>query len=258
MNAAQRIDRAARRLIERMRDTDGGADVEDVEEVLRAAESCPSCGKGGVCPCAPAAPVDPLVEALKRELQAAVNVGTAYKRERDEARRALLWLRSFTAYWLLRARKAWEREGWEEGPSEAETQRSIVAVLGNLECDEGTEDEAQVRAARAVLALKMPHHTGPIAAALRAAHEDQPIDKVCNRCSRLPQDHYSGECPDGELVGAGEGRPVRVAFRVGVEVARVLGEMGPSRDLAARGIVERAVRRKAPIVAKGIEKEIGK
>jgi hypothetical protein len=75
-------------------------------------------------------------------------------------------LRDWCAAWLLRARDALYREGWEEGMSEGEMVDALTAVLFNLGCDEGTEDAAQVAEAARLRALPIeyssPKSTGRI------------------------------------------------------------------------------------------------
>ncbi len=76
--------------------------------------------------------------------------------ERERRGIAEAW-RTWAAYWLLRARQAWERQGWEDGPSEAETHEDIIAVLDWLDCDAGTDDPEHIKEAARLLALDVSH-----------------------------------------------------------------------------------------------------
>lgn len=46
-------------------------------------------------------------------------------------------------YWLLRAYQSSHREGWEEGPSDAETMDGVLNVLANLGFDPNLSDAAK-------------------------------------------------------------------------------------------------------------------
>lgn len=65
--------------------------------------------------------------------------------------RALL---DWCAGWLIRARLAIYREGWEEGMSAGETSEALACVLFNLGCDDGTRRPHDIAEVKRLLAMK--------------------------------------------------------------------------------------------------------
>jgi hypothetical protein len=51
--------------------------------------------------------------------------------------------RELLIYWLLRAYQSGHREGWEDGPSSAETMSGILNVLANIGYDPNLSDAAK-------------------------------------------------------------------------------------------------------------------
>jgi hypothetical protein len=76
----------------------------------------------------------------------------------DEHQAHILAMKDFVCDWLIRARLALYREGWEEGMSVRETTEALSAVLSNLGCDDGTERPADIAATKRLLAKKPRYH----------------------------------------------------------------------------------------------------
>lgn len=97
------------------------------------------------------APLEAEIARLTADIAAEREQREVASRERDLLR-----------YWLLRLFLAANREGWEDGPSEAETRSAIADVLANHDADPHNPKEAE-----AVLAAGAEYHTGPGAARTR-------------------------------------------------------------------------------------------
>jgi hypothetical protein len=66
-------------------------------------------------------------------------------------------LLDWCAAWLIRARLAIYRDGWEEGMSEFEAADALTNVLANLGCDDGTGDPAQIAEHARLLAVPVTY-----------------------------------------------------------------------------------------------------
>lgn len=59
--------------------------------------------------------------------------------------------------WLIRARLAIYREGWEEGMSEKETADALTSVLFNLRCDDGSGRPFDIAETKRLLAMTVTY-----------------------------------------------------------------------------------------------------
>jgi len=62
-------------------------------------------------------------------------------------------LRDWCAAWLIRARMALYREGWEPGMTSSEAADALTSVLFNLGCDAGTERPHDIAEEKRLLAM---------------------------------------------------------------------------------------------------------
>ena len=85
----------------------------------------------------------------------------------EEARRESAAAYDFAAYWILRAREAVYRQGWEEGPSSKETSEGLTDALFNLGCDPGSERPEDIAYAKRL--LKRPPSCHPSGDEMRTA-----------------------------------------------------------------------------------------
>ncbi len=118
------------------------------EHVGFACDDC--CGHGnedGWC--------EPIQEAGERLIK---RQRDAMLRKDAEHHAQILAMRDWVAGWLVRARLALYREGWEEGMSYKEMTDALTAVLFNLGCDDGSERPADVAETKRLLAMKPSYH----------------------------------------------------------------------------------------------------
>lgn len=93
---------------------------------------------------------DDVLAQLRRDLSAE---RAAHERTKAEA----AVMRDWCAGWLIRARLAVYREGWEEGMSAGETTDALTSVLANLGCDDGTEQPHDVAETKRLLAMPVTY-----------------------------------------------------------------------------------------------------
>lgn len=77
--------------------------------------------------------------------------------ERDAALAEAAALLDWCKAWLIRARLAVYREGWEEGMSADEAADALTSVLANLGCDDGTERHDDIAETKRLLAMPITY-----------------------------------------------------------------------------------------------------
>lgn len=119
-----------------------------------------------------------IARATAAELSAKVaeNSGRALLTTIKRQRARITAEREFFMAWLLRARMAIDRQGWEEGTSAEETSDAVVSVLFNLGIDTGTERPADVEESARLLALPIAYAL-PSDVEVAELADDEPRDR---------------------------------------------------------------------------------